>query len=424
MANHEYRKPLPIDETLRQWATDKQWEDYVTYRKTGSKLRAAEALGKRRETVQGSLRALYKKAALHGYAPDQGLERKIPPGFAITALSTTYDGEGEIERQSVQAKPEGADKPFVEIPDPKKVSRTTTLFDRHGDVALQWVQEKPQDAAREAAWFAFAEGLASKIVPAAPIAPPKFSTDDQLTVYGVGDHHMGMLAWGKETGGDPYDLKISERLLSDAVSYLTSSVPATRQALMMFLGDFTHTDGYAPLTPASGHLLDADSRFPKIAEAAGRAMVNAIDLALVKHESVTVIVTAGNHDPVSAIWLRIALRAHYKNEARVTIDMEPKKFHYFEWGKNLVGSTHGDRIKIDNLPAIMATDMPEAWGRTLHRFWLTGHVHHDKVKDLVGAKVISVRVLAPADAYTANSGYRTPRDMKAMILHREFGESG
>ena len=125
-----------------------------------------------------------------------------------------------------------------------------------------------------------------------------------------------------------------------------------------------------------------------------------------------------------ALVLAVSCMSVYENEPRVTIDGSPAKFHYWEWGRNLIGATHGDRLKVENLPAIMATDQPEAWGRTSYRLWLTGHVHHDKVKDLVGAKVESVRVLAPNDAYAAKGGYRTPRDMKAIVLHREFGETG
>ena len=37
-------------------------------------------------------------------------------------------------------------------------------------------------------------------------------------------------------------------------------------------------------------------------------------------------------------------------------------------------------------------------------------------------RVESFRVLAPNDAWAENKGYRPQRDMKAIILHRDFGE--
>jgi hypothetical protein len=62
------------------------------------------------------------------------------------------------------------------------------------------------------------------------------------------------------------------------------------------------------------------------------------------------------------------------------------------------------------------------WGKTKHRWWLTGHIHHQQVQDFNGCAVESFRILAPPDAWAAQKGYRAARDMKAVILHREFGE--
>lgn len=417
--------PLPIDETYRQYATETQWRAYVTYCEAGgSKKGAARVLNCSRATLQDHLRALTKKAAQQGYGPPD-ITHQVPDGLTLKGTSIRYDGDGRIQQYWNKTKVQGREvEETTQLKDPKKIVKVSKLFDQQGNVIQEWVSERPEDIGREKAWEHFAESLSKKIVPAPLIKRPRCTLGDQLPVYGVGDHHMGMYAWPEETGGAPYDVKLSKKLLHDAVAYLVDSTPATTEALLVVLGDFTHTDGYAPLTPASGHLLDADTRFPNVAEAAADALNNAVQLVLKKHQRVRVIVTAGNHDPVSAVWLRISLRARFRLNRRVTVDMSPSKFHYFEWGNNLLGATHGDRIKLENLPALMANDQPEAWGRTRHRAWFTGHRHHDEVKDLLGAKVIIVRVLAPNDAYSAKSGYRTPRDMKATIFHRQYGESG
>lgn len=403
------------DESLRVYATERQWEIFEAYCAAGSKRKAAEALGIDHSRISQVVKAITEKALRDGQAPD---------GFKVSRVATNYAADGEKRGKTVVVQAAGERENFVHMPDPKKLARLSTNMRGDGSVIQQWAIEKPEDVERERLWVEFAEGLAAKVERATPSPAPAATDDNTCTVYAVGDHHLGMLAWGLETGGDNYDLKIGEKLLEDATAYLVASAPASEQAVITFLGDFTHTDGYAPMTPHGGHLLDADVRFPKIAAAAARAMRSTIDLALGKHAKVHVMITAGNHDPVSTIWLRIAIAAVYENEPRVTIDGSPSKFHYYEWGANLLGTTHGDRLKITALPAIMATDRPEAWGRTRHRFWLTGHVHHDQVKDLVGAKVESLRVLAPNDAYAAKGGYRTPRDMRAIVLHREFGETG
>ena len=61
-------------------------------------------------------------------------------------------------------------------------------------------------------------------------------------------------------------------------------------------------------------------------------------------------------------------------------------FQYFTFGKNLIGVTHGDTAKMPDLGSIMATDRPREWGDSIHRYWLTGHVHHDQVKEYRGFK--------------------------------------
>ena len=79
--------------------------------------------------------------------------------------------------------------------------------------------------------------------------------------------------------------------------------------------------------------------------------------------------------------------------------------------------------KMDKLPGIMAADQALAWGRTKYRYWWTGHIHHQRLQEFPGASVESFRVLAPKDAWHHQRGYRAGRDMKAVILHKDYGET-
>jgi hypothetical protein len=54
--------------------------------------------------------------------------------------------------------------------------------------------------------------------------------------------------------------------------------------------------------------------------------------------------------------------------------------------------------------------------------WLSGHIHHDSKKEYNGVIVESFRTLAARDAWHASMGYKAGRDMKAILMHREFGE--
>jgi hypothetical protein len=275
------------------------------------------------------------------------------------------------------------------------------------------------------------EGFTSGLPRAEPIPfdqqlYPHISTE-LMACYPVGDLHLGMLSWSKETGAN-YDLKIGENLLIKATDYLVTSAPSCQQALVVFLGDFMHYDSMIPETPTGHNKLDSDSRPAKMIRTAVRCMRYLIAAALARHEKVHVIVESGNHDPFSTLFLIECLRNVYENEPRVTLDDSPAHYHYFQFGKNLVGVHHGHGTKMQNLPLIMAADRPEAWGETIHRTWWTGHIHHAKTQaavsaqDFTGCSVESFEVLGSEDAWAHQKGYRSKRSMKSIILHKEFGE--
>jgi hypothetical protein len=198
--------------------------------------------------------------------------------------------------------------------------------------------------------------------------------------------------------------------------------------LIESLGDFLHYDSMTPETVRSKHRLDSDTRFQKMLEVGICTFRYMIESALRRFRLVHVIVAGGNHDPASAAMMRIALAHIYEHEPRVTVDQSPSDFFYFEFGKVLIGVNHGHDAKMEDLPITMAEDMPQAWGRTIYRHWRTGHIHHAKQwlvvtgKDMKRTTVESFRVLPPNEAYATQLGFRTLRDMKMIMLHREFGE--
>ena len=376
--------PFKLDPALREYATDRQWEKLQALEKYGSGAKAAEALGVVKSNINTARAAVIKRAAQHGYAPDNDMLFPTAPGFVVRGTSTLYDMQS-------------------------------------GEARLQWVKTKLEDEQLYAAMQEAVAALCEDIKPLKKAKAPKVTNENLMSVYPVGDHHIGMLAWGEEADDD-YDTKTAETLLMGAMDYLVESAPASEQGLIILLGDFLHYDSYESVTPQSKHQLDADSRYPRLVRAAMRAVRYAISRALDKHKTVRVIIVAGNHDPSSMVFLREAIYALYENELRVEIDRSLKLFHYHRFGKCLIGTHHGDKVKMDKLPLVMAADCAEDWGKTVHRTIYTGHIHNDNVKDFNGCKVESVRILAPADAYSYGAGYRTPRDMKRIDWHAEYGE--
>lgn len=426
---------MKLDPKLEQFATPRQWELLTAWASHGSKRKAAKALGLSNQSqLDSTRRAVEKKAALRGYIPSNpnfGLEIVLPEGFAMKGQSALVGADGKMMKRWDKTKQAGRDPDeVVKLPDPKKIIKLATLTDAEGNVTQQWVSEKPELAAREAAWELFAKELSAEVRRLEPIKPPKdLGGKHLLAGYPVGDHHLGMLSWAEETGDD-YDITIGEDMLTRAMQYLVNANTPAEHALVAFLGDFMHYDSFESVTPTSRNQLDSDTRFPKLVRAAVRTMRITIDMALRNHQKVHVIVEVGNHDLASSIFLAECLKIAYENEPRVMIDTSPMHYHYFRFGKVLIGTHHGHGTKMSNLPLIMAHDRSQDWGETVHRYWWTGHIHQSKVspatsaEDYAGVQCESFRVLAAPDAWAAQKGYRPHRDMTSIMLHKEFGEVG
>lgn len=369
-----------------------------------------------KNSVADGLTRLMDKAIAGGYVPPE-------PPQVVKGVSTLRDASGGVTAEWTKTRAAGMSPgDAVEMPDPKKLVSVSTMTDSQGQVIVQWTKEKAEDAQREQLWEAFAAELARTLPKETPLPPPLECSSDLLAVYPVGDMHVGMRAWARETGDHNYDLDIADRLLSAAGQRLIGSCPSCDQAFIAFLGDFFHYDSYDAVTPANKHLLDADGRYPKMLSMGVRMIRRLIGEALLRHKRVHVVFARGNHDPSTAAAVTVFLEALYENEPRVTIDTTAMAYHYFEFGKVLLGVHHGDKAKMERLPAIMAHDKPEAWGRTRHRLWMTGHVHSEHRKEFPGVKVESFEVLPPLDAYASHAGYRSESGMKAIVFHKDWGE--
>jgi hypothetical protein len=412
----------PVDENLRRFATEVQWSRYLAFCEAGSWRKGAKLAGcKSLGNFQESVKAMLRRAAQCGYAPPV-YNNPVPDGLTLRGVSQLLDAGGNLQKEWVKSRLEGRDPAeAVQLPDPKTLVKVSTMTDAQGRVIAQWTQEKPEEKAREAAWKEAAAALAEDLPRLSRLRAPKRASKDLLACYPVGDHHLGMLAWGEETGAD-YDLKIGEELLCEAIERLVVTVPSCERAVIAFLGDLLHYDSYETVTPTHRNMLDSDTRYPKMVRVTLRAVRKTIDTALLHHKEVLVIIEPGNHDLATSIFLMQAISAIYEKEPRVRVDTSPRHFHYFEHGACMVMTHHGHGAKPEKLPLIMATDHPELWGRTRYRYIWTGHIHHDSQKDFEGCRWESFRVLPPPDAWAANKGYRPMRDMKAIVLDREHGE--
>jgi len=369
------------------------------------------------------IRRTDRASAQQGCAPDFDIIHPVPDGLTLRGTSILYDGDGKTQQYWNKSKVQGRNPDeTVQLPDPKKIVKVSTLYDQQGQVSQQWVSEKPEAAQREALWREFAQELAAELPRLDPSPAPTMALSETLmNVIPFGDPHFGLHCWGEEVGED-FDLKIARRDLCGAVDYLVSQAPPAKRCVIINLGDLMHADNLDGKTAKSGHILDMDTRLPKVIRVGVAAMRQCIESALRRHEIVEVINAIGNHDEVLSQAIAILLANLYENEPRIIVHDAPTRRHYIRHGKTLIGVTHGDRTKDTALPGIMATERAVDWGLTKHRYFYRGHHHHDEKMEFNGCIVEQFRTLTPGDSYAVAGGWLAGRDMKLITHHAEYGE--
>ncbi len=130
-----------------------------------------------------------------------------------------------------------------------------------------------------------------------------------------------------------------------------------------------------------------------------------------------------NHDYTNGFFLADVIMTWFRTMPNVTFDCSISHRKYFQYGKNLIGTTHGDGAKSQDLPLLMAQESPEAWSNTKHRYVYTHHVHHKTSKDYIGVTVESLRSPSGTDSWHHRNGYQhNPKAVEGYIHHPEHGQ--
>ncbi len=347
----------------------------------------------------------------------------VPEGMRLEGVTTLQSADGRVKQQSIKAGMAPKDPPrFEPVPEGHNITGVSTYLGRQGEQIGQWVKTDQVRANREAEFWRACEvateryrGIASRVR-----APRKTNRYTQ-TQYLLGDPHIGMLSWAKETGTD-FDTRIAERELFATVAELADRAPASEESVLANLGDYVHAQTDKNLTPNGGNKLDVDGRIAKVNEIAFGLMRRMVDLLLSKHARVTVVTVPGNHDPDTARMMAIYLRSVYENEARVHILPNWNPITYTRFGDNAFMYAHGDGLKPERMPLVMATDQPVLWGATKFHYIHTGHEHHERIKEHPGAIVETHRTVAASDGWHGWKGYRSGKSLYAVTYHRTEGE--
>ena len=260
-----------------------------------------------------------------------------------------------------------------------------------------------------------------------PLPPADYKpSGNMLGVLSFPDLHLGQLSWGREVGSN-YDSSIATQRYLAAAAYLIEYLNEVGVGRVLYVvgNDLMHVDGNNNTTTA-GTPQDADSRWQYMLIRARRITETVVN-ELAKFAEVDVVIMPGNHDWHLAYALGHIIDARYSEHENVHVDNEPRDRKYRRYGKLLFGIAHGDRVRDNDLPLLMAEEAAKDWGGVVWKEWLLGHIHRKKVVrqldvgERMGVQLTFLPSLNEMDRWHYKNGFRSKQAAEVRVYDPDIG---
>lgn len=246
--------------------------------------------------------------------------------------------------------------------------------------------------------------------------------DGCLLVVDPADVHIGKLATAFESGED-YNSQIAVQRVKDGVQGILDKTAGFKIDQIIFVAgnDILHIDT-PKRTTTSGTSQDTDGMWYENFLVAKRLYVEVID-QLLQVADVHFMFNPSNHDYQSGFFLSDSIRSWYKDCKNITFDVSIAHRKYYKYHSNLIGTSHGDGAKQQDLPLLMAQEAREDWAQVKHKYVYIHHIHHKMSKDYIGVTVEALRSPSGTDSWHHRKGYQhAPKAVEGFVHDKEHGQ--
>lgn len=246
--------------------------------------------------------------------------------------------------------------------------------------------------------------------------------DGHLLVIDPADIHVGKLATAIETGED-YNSKIAvERVMKGVYGVVDKASAFKTDKILYIIGnDILHIDTPKRQT-TSGTPQDTSGMWYDNFTLARKLHVEVLEV-LREIADVHVQYDPSNHDYMSGFFLADTIQSWFSQDPHITFNCTPAHRKYFHYHNNLIGSTHGDGAKENDLPLLMAHEAKQEWSISDHKYWYTHHIHHKRSKDIMGVTIESLRSPSGADSWHHRNGYcNNVKAIEGFLHHKIHGQ--
>jgi hypothetical protein len=248
------------------------------------------------------------------------------------------------------------------------------------------------------------------------------NNESYLLVLDPADIHIGKLCSSFECG-ETYNNQIAVQRVLEGVRGILDKVSSFHIDKILFIGgnDILHIDNPGRTT-TSGTPQDTDGMWHSNFLIAKQLYVDVLEILLTVAD-VHFTFNPSNHDYTNGFFLAQVIETYFKNCQNITFDCSIRHRKGFKYFNNLIGTTHGDGAKQQDLPLLMAQEFSKEWADTKHRYIYTHHVHHKTSKDYIGITVESLRSPSGTDSWHHRNGYEhAPKACEAFLHCKQNGQ--
>lgn len=251
----------------------------------------------------------------------------------------------------------------------------------------------------------------------------------KLAEVNIADLHLGKLCWHGDTP-ENYDNKIAQELFYTIVAEIAERLrkEPIEKILFVWANDFFNSDNEQKTTTA-GTPQDTDVRNKKMFNIGWEMLVRAIEM-LSEIAPVKTFYTPSNHDEETAYHAIGVLKAWFRNDPNVTVDLDAYPRKYELYGNTLIGFTHGDKEndkgskeKASRLASLMPIEARTLWGQARFYEMHAAHLHSEQmIAEINGVIVRRIATPTALDNYHVTHAYMgAVRKAQTFLYDKEWG---
>ena len=257
---------------------------------------------------------------------------------------------------------------------------------------------------------------------------PKLRDGFKLVEVNISDMHLGKYYFD-DVSNIRYNTNLSIKHWNEIIEKTVQKLSTYNIDYINFIwcNDFFNSDGKGKTT-TSGTPQDTDLDYQELFDTGVKLLVKSIET--LKHANpnritpIKLFYLPSNHDEMMSWYAIMFLKAWFKDDPYVSLDVSKYPRKYVLYGKTLLGYGHGDRKLPPNKAAtIMPLEASEMWSQSKYKEFHLAHLHSEHMIEEINGVIVR-RTSSPTfpDLYHIENGFvGNEQKIQVFIYDKDLG---